>query len=87
MALINNTIIEIQPISTIKIPQNRVIVIREGEITIRISEVTSPDITEAVATWENNVWQPYLLFYIVNFILIKKKQINKNDLCYIKDKK
>lgn len=56
MALINNTIIEIQPISTIKIPQNRVIVIREGEITIRISEVTSPDITEAVATWENNVW-------------------------------
>jgi len=56
MAIISNNIVEIQPISAVKPPQNRVIVIREGEITIRISEVTSPDITEAVATWENSVW-------------------------------
>ena len=56
MALINNKIIEIQPVSAISSPQNRVIIIKDFEVTIRIAEVTSPDATEAMLIWENSVW-------------------------------
>ena len=51
-----NKIIEIQHVSAISSPQNRVIIIKDFEVTIRIAEVTSPDATEAMLIWENSVW-------------------------------
>ena len=57
MALINNTnIIEIPSINAIKSPQNRVITIKNKEVTIRIIGITSPDSVETVWVWENSVW-------------------------------
>jgi len=56
MALINNNTVYIRPISAIKTPQNRVIIIKDTEVTIRVTEVTSPDTTVAVSIWENTTW-------------------------------
>lgn len=56
MALINNKIIEIPSVSAISSPQTRVIIIKDFEVTIRITEVVSPDATEALLMWENSVW-------------------------------
>lgn len=57
MAIINNTnIIGVPSINAIKSPQNRVITIKNKEVTIRIIGITSPDSVEAVSMWENSVW-------------------------------
>jgi len=56
MAIINNNIVEITAVHAITSPMNRVIILKDTEVTIRVTEITSPDTTEAVSMWESNNW-------------------------------